>query len=236
MKKILFVFMMFLLFPIRSHALTYITDAGFYNCIVHATSLNIRSGPGTSYKIVKTVSKGTELRALGKINGWYLVQTQDNVFGMVSGWHISTKSNTTGNGQNSNTNTTNTTLSEDEQTILNLVNKARREAGLNELKVDTQMMNVAKLKSQDMADNNYFSHTSPTYGSPFDMLKRFGVFYKTAGENIAGHSTAENAFNAWMNSAGHKANILGANYNYTGIGIVSSNKYGKLFTQMFVGR
>jgi len=97
-------------------------------------------------------------------------------------------------------------------------------------------VNVARLKSQDMEDNNYFSHTSPTYGSPFDMLKSFGVSYKSAGENIAGHSTAENAFNAWMKSPGHKANILNANYNYTGIGIITSNRYGKMFTQMFVGR
>jgi len=236
MKKFIFLFILLTMLPIRSHALTYITDAGFYNCTVNTGSLNIRSGPGTSYKIVKTVSKGTELRALGRINGWYLVQTSDNVFGMVSGWYITPKTNTTTNTNQEQNTVTSTQLTEDEQTILDLVNKARREAGLNELKVDTQMMNVARLKSQDMEDNNYFSHTSPTYGSPFDMLKSFGVAYKTAGENIAGHSTAENAFNAWMNSPGHKANILGANYNYTGIGIVSSNRYGKMFTQMFVGR
>jgi len=238
MKKIIFLLMMLVVFPIQSYALTYITDAGFYNCTVHATSLNIRSGPGTGYKVVKTVPKGTELRALGRINGWYLVQTSDNNFGMVNGWYISPKTNSNTDQQQSNNNQTTTTaeLTKDEQTILTLVNKARKEAGLSELKVDTQMMNVARLKSQDMEDNNYFSHTSPTYGSPFEMLKNFGVSYKTAGENIAGHSTAENAFNAWMNSPGHKANILGANYNYTGIGIVSSNRYGKMFTQMFVGR
>ena len=232
MKKILFTFLLLALIPVNSHALTYITDAGFYNCMVHANYLNVRSGPGTNYNVVKTVKKGTELRALGRINGWYLVQTSDNVFGMVSGWHISPKVATT-NQENA---VTSSDLTKDEQTILDLVNKARREAGLTELKVDTQMMNVARLKSQDMEDNNYFSHTSPTYGSPCDMLTSFGVSYKTAGENIAGHSTAENAFNAWMNSPGHKANILNSNYNYTGIGIVSSNRYGKMFTQMFVGR
>ena len=85
-------------------------------------------------------------------------------------------------------------------------------------------------------DNNYFSHNSPTYGSPFDMLKSFGISYNSAGENIAGHSTAEKAFEAWMNSPGHKANILNSSYNYTGIGVVTSSKYGKIFTQMFVGR
>lgn len=232
MKKILFIFLSLALIPINSYALTYITDAGFYNCMVHANYLNIRSGPGTNYNIVKTVKQGTELRALGKINGWYLVQTSDNVFGMVNGWHISPKAT----NMNQENTATSSELTKDEQTILNLVNNARREAGLNELKVDNQMMNVARLKSRDMEDNDYFAHTSPTYGTPFQMLTNFGVSYKTAGENIAGHSTAENAFNAWMNSAGHKANILNSNYNYTGIGIVSSNRYGKMFTQMFVGR
>ena len=235
MKKFLYVFLLLTILPINSQALTYITDAGFYNCTVNASSLNIRSGPGTNYKIVKTVNKGTHLRALGRINGWYLVQTSDNDFGMVSGWYVTPKA-TENTSSNTNISTSSSQLNEDEQTILDLVNKVRREAGLVELKVDTQMVNVARLKSQDMEDNNYFSHTSPTYGTPFEMLKSFGVSYKTAGENIAGHSTAENAFNAWMNSSGHKANILNSNYNYTGIGIVSSNRYGKMFTQMFVGR
>ena len=120
--------------------------------------------------------------------------------------------------------------------ILDLVNKTRKEAGLSELKVDSEIMKVAEIKAQDMETNNYFSHNSPTYGSPFDMLKSFNVSYKSAGENIAGHSTAKNAFYAWMDSPGHKANILNSSYNYTGIGVVESDKYGKMLVQMFVGR
>ena len=87
-----------------------------------------------------------------------------------------------------------------------------------------------------MVDNNYFAHESPTYGSPFNMLKSFKISYKTAGENIAGNSSNQGAVNAWMNSSGHKANILNSSYNYTGIGVVSSNKYGKIYVQIFVGR
>ena len=66
--------------------------------------------------------------------------------------------------------------------------------------VDDELQNIARIKAQDMVDNNYFSHTSPTYGSPFDMMKNFGISYKTAGENIAGNSTNSGTVNAWMNS------------------------------------
>ena len=87
-----------------------------------------------------------------------------------------------------------------------------------------------------MVKSNYFSHQSPTYGSPFDMLKNFKISYRSAGENIAANSSNTGAVNAWMNSSGHRANILSSNYNYTGIGVVSSPKYGKIYVQMFIGK
>lgn len=87
-----------------------------------------------------------------------------------------------------------------------------------------------------MVSNNYFSHTSPIYGSPFDMLKSFKISYKTAGENIAANSSNSGAVTSWMNSSWHKANILNGNFNYTGIGVVSSSKYGKIFVQIFIGK
>ena len=229
-----FIFLIILLLFSFSDAMSTVTDAGFYQCKVHAEYLNVRSGPGSSYKIVTTLKKGTVLKALGRIHGWYLVQTDNDTFGMVNGWYITPIPNTISDNASNNANTTNPVVSQDEQIILNLVNKTRKEAGLSELKIDTQIMKVAEIKAQDMEDNNYFSHTSPTYGSPFDMLKSFGVSYKSAGENIAGHSTAENAFYAWMDSPGHKANILNSSYNYTGIGIVESDRYGKMLVQMFV--
>ena len=104
------------------------------------------------------------------------------------------------------------------------------------MKIDEEVQRVARIKAQDMVDNNYFSHTSPIYGSPFNMLNSFKILYKTAGENIAGNSSNSGAVNAWMNSSGHKANILNSSYNYTGIGVVSSPKYGKIFVQMFIGK
>jgi uncharacterized YkwD family protein len=93
---------------------------------------------------------------------------------------------------------------------------------------------VAQKKSVDMAQNNYFSHTSPTYGSPFDMMRDFGVTYRTAGENIAqGQRTPQEVVNAWMNSAGHRQNILSTNFTHIGVGY---EKSGNHWTQMFIGK
>lgn len=120
--------------------------------------------------------------------------------------------------------------------VFNLINQQRINNGLSALKVDDEVQRVARIKAQDMVDNNYFSHTSPTYGSPFDMLKSFKISYNSAGENIAGNSSNSGAVSAWMNSSGHKANILNSSFNYTGIGVVSSPKYGKIYVQMFIGK
>lgn len=133
--------------------------------------------------------------------------------------------------------TSNTTsLSSDEKEVFDLINKQRTNNGLAALKIDSGALQVARVKAQDMVDNNYFSHNSPIYGSPFDMLKSFKVTYKTAGENIAGNSSNTGAVNAWMNSSGHKANILNSSFNYTGIGVVKSSKYGKIYVQIFLGK
>lgn len=133
--------------------------------------------------------------------------------------------------------TSNTTsLSNDEKEVFDLINIQRNNNGLTSLKLDTEALNVARIKAKDMVDNNYFSHNSPTYGSPFQMLNSFKVTYKTAGENIAGNSSNSGAVNAWMNSSGHKANILNSSFNYTGIGVIKSSKYGKIYVQIFLGK
>ncbi len=121
-----------------------------------------------------------------------------------------------------------------EKEVVRLVNIERRKNGLSDLTYDWQLSRVARYKSQDMKDNNYFSHTSPTYGSPFQMMKSFGISYRSAGENIAkGQATPEAVVKAWMNSSGHRANILNASFTHIGVGYVANGKY---WTQMFVGR
>lgn len=125
-------------------------------------------------------------------------------------------------------------LNEYEREVIKLVNEIRVENGLGELAIDEELSRVARIKSQDMKDNNYFSHTSPTYGSPFDMMQQFGISYSSAGENIAkGQSTPQAVVDAWMNSEGHRKNILNSSFNTIGMGYVAQGNY---WTQMFIGR
>ena len=131
--------------------------------------------------------------------------------------------------------TTNSTNGSYVNQVLELVNKERVSRGLSKLSLDTSVNRVAQAKAEDMANNNYFSHTSPTYGSPFDMLKQFGVSYRTAGENIAkGQRSPEAVMNGWMNSEGHRANILNGNYTKLGVGYTVKNGT-TYWVQMFIG-
>lgn len=120
-----------------------------------------------------------------------------------------------------------------ENEVIRLVNVQRSQNGLSPLTANWELSRVARYKSQDMADNRYFSHTSPTYGTPFQMMKSFGLRFRTAGENIAyGQRTPQAVVNAWMNSSGHRANILNASYTQIGVGYVAGGNY---WTQMFMG-
>ncbi|MDR6883152.1 MULTISPECIES: peptidoglycan-binding protein [Bacillales] len=127
-------------------------------------------------------------------------------------------------------------LTVEEQQMLDLVNKERAAVGLAPLAADAALTKTARLKSQDMVDNKYFSHDSPTYGSPFDMMEKFGITYNAAGENIACNQSVQAAHEALMNSPGHKANILSKDYTHIGIGIVNGGPCGKMFTQQFIGK
>ena len=198
---------------------------------------------GTNYPIVTKVSKNQYIRVFAGIGNWYIVQVDGDYIGAVSKEYVKAIYPNTGSG-NGNTNNTGTNknssnnlgLTADELETFNLINEQRNKNGLSNLKIDTELQRVARIKAQDMVDNNYFSHTSPTYGSPFDMMKKFGISYKTAGENIAGNSSNSSAVIAWMNSEGHRANILNSSFNYTGVGVVNGSKYGKIYVQMFIGK
>ena len=120
-----------------------------------------------------------------------------------------------------------------EQQVADLVNAERAKAGLPALKLNWELSRVARIKSQDMHDKKYFSHQSPTYGSPFDMIKKFGISYRAAGENIAqGYATPQAVMTGWMNSPGHRANILSASFTQIGVGYFKDGNY---WTQMFIG-
>ena len=235
----IFIFLVIIFISNKSTAMLHYQTVGTPTGIVTATSLNIRQGPGTTYKSITTVSKNKYIRIFAKIGDWYVVQTDNNYIGTASSKYIRLLyPNSTGNlGSSDNgSNTITSELTLNEQEVFDLINAKRIANGLFALKIDDELQNVARIKAQDMVNNNYFSHNSPTYGSPFDMIKSFGISYKTAGENIAGNSSNSSAVNAWMNSSGHRANILNNNFNYTGIGVVSSPKYGKIYVQMFMGK
>lgn len=225
----------------KTFAMQHYYNVDFTTGMVTADSLNVRSGPSTEYEVIASLRKNEYIRIFAAIGNWYIVQIEGDYVGAVSQKYVkpiypnaNTGSNT--NSGSASNSTTTGTLSADEQEVFNLVNQQRTKQGLAALRVDSEVQRVAKIKAQDMVSSQYFSHNSPTYGSPFDMLKSFKVSYQTAAENIAGNSSNRAAVNAWMNSAGHKANILNGSYQYTGIGVVSSPTYGKIYVQMFIGK
>ena len=235
----------------------YTTSAYTYESLKTKSSLNIRCGPGTNYDRVGKLSDGDYINVFAKVGDWYIIQTVDNVVGAVSSKYIEAvydenemknytqlKSlQTVKEAESTQTSTLNQTevqsidnleLTQEEQEFLNLINFNRKNNGLEELKIDSTVQNIARLKAKDLENNHYFSHTSPTYGNIEAMLKSFDVAYIRVQENIAGNQNLSGAVEAWMNSDSHKSNILNGNFNYTGVAIVDSATYGKIFVEVFV--
>lgn len=122
-----------------------------------------------------------------------------------------------------------------ESQVVKLVNAERAKQGLQPLTENWQLSRVARYKSADMAAKNYFSHTSPTYGSPFRMMESFGIKYSSAGENIAyGQKTPQQVMTAWMNSPGHRSNIMSPSYSQIGVGYATNKSGTPYWTQMFI--
>lgn len=147
----------------------------------------------------------------------------------------SSNNNTGSNSNSSDNNSSSVNITAQAKEMLDLINKERKANGLSELAWNEQLSNVAQTKAQDMVDNNYFSHTSSKYGTPFEMMKTFGISYRYAAENIAKNSSIANAHTALMNSSGHRQNILNSNYTSIGIGIVKTSANSYTIVQMFIG-
>lgn len=230
----------------------------FINGVVIANRLNLRSGPSTQHEVIGKFTKHKWLNVLAKIGDWYAVfDPETGKVGCVAGAYLKNAAEVdqTSAGKTNvpapvkppasasptpaatpapSTDQQGGELSQDEKKLLDLINAERAKSNLSPLIADPELMKVARIKANDMTKNNYFSHYSPTYGSPFDMMRQFGITFKAAAENIAGNSTVEGAVSSWMKSEGHRNNIMNSNYNYTGIGISKSNKYGYVFAQMFI--
>lgn len=240
---LLFIFTITMAKVTTSFGMQHYYNVDFSTGLVTASTLNVRSGPGTNYPVVAKVKKNEYIRVFAGVGNWYIVQVEGDYVGAVSKEYVKAiypnsggGGTSSGGGSSSNSNTNTANLTADELEVFNLINSQRTKNGLSALKIDSEVQNVARIKAQDMVANNYFDHNSPTYGSPFNMLNSFKVSYKTAGENIAGNSSNQAAVTAWMNSQGHKANILSSSFNYTGIGVVNGSKYGKIYVQMFIGK
>jgi uncharacterized YkwD family protein len=230
-----------------------------FKALVTATKLNLRQGPSTQSPSIALINQGDTVHIYGQISDWYLIFHPDkNMVGMVFGDYIDKLSIQNEPKKEEESSLPATSLPEtspspgsqsepvpiskvetltptpEESELLELVNQAREMANLDPLAFQTPLLRSARLKSRDMVQKNYFSHQSPTYGSPFDMLRSFQISFKSAGENIAGNPSIKRAFDDWMSSQSHRDNILNPNFISIGIGIENSPIYGKILVQQFI--
>lgn len=221
--------------PVGASTYTMITKKA---ATVAGDSVNFRRGPGTNFTTIAKLSKGIKVTIIGYISDWYLCITSSGTVGMIKKSLVTTSTTSSNTGTSTGTTTTTTVVKGDtnEELVLKLINQARASAGLKALTMDANILKIARLKATDMVNKGYFSHSSPTYGSPFAMMKTYGISYKVAGENIAGNPSIEAAVNSWLNSSTHRENILSNSYNLIGIGVTKSDVYGYIIVAMFVGR
>ena len=203
-------------------AKTYENLTKFY-ATVNAPNVALRAGPATSFKVNERLKEGTKVEVIGRIENFYMVVTENNNVGMIRE-DLLNKSSAQSPDET------------EKDVILRLINEERKKAGRPLLTVDSTLEKAAQTKADDMVKNNYFSHTSPTYGSPFKMIQDFGISYKAAGENIAGNPSIEAAVESWLKSDEHKKNILSNAYNYVGSGVANSKTYGYIIVLMFIGK
>lgn len=203
-------------------AKTYENLTKFY-AAVNAPNVALRAGPATSFKVNERLKEGAKVEVIGRIENFYMVVTENNNVGMIRE-DLLNKSSAQSPDET------------EKDVILRLINEERKKAGRPLLTVDSTLEKAAQTKADDMVKNNYFSHTSPTYGSPFKMIQDFGISYKAAGENIAGNPSIEAAVESWLKSDEHKKNILSNAYNYVGIGVANSKTYGYIIVLMFIGK
>lgn len=224
----------------KTNNLVYTDYSPFYGTIKGDNTI-VRGGPSTSFRVYGKLNAGDRVYVIGQIQNFLLVITKDNLVGMIRSDLIDSNSQTQENTdytqkeetkveQNSNESKANISY------ILEKINQKRIENGLPALTLDSLLTATAQTKAEDMSRNNYFSHNSPTYGTPFEMMQNAGITYISAGENIAGNSDIDDAINSFLSSEEHSKNILSNSYNYIGIGLEKNNTYGYIIVLMFIGK
>ncbi|MBR5786934.1 MAG: SH3 domain-containing protein [Clostridia bacterium] len=214
------------------------------NATVNVSGLKLRTGPGTDYSVIASISKSQAVKILGQVEDWFAVYDYNtNQVGFVNGGYLTTVSDDSKNDAKvpdeeapniSEDVVMPENISDDAQRLLSLTNNVRQERGAGRLEYSEELSRVAFEKARDMVINNYFSHQSPCYGSPFEMMKAYGLNFTSAAENIAGNQTVDGAFYAWMNSESHMKNITNGDFTETGIGVYTSPIYGKIIVQLFM--
>lgn len=227
---------------------------------ITADTSNVRSGCSNNTPVLYTANKDSTLDVISQVSDWFAVKLPNSQIGFIPKQETTpvaednktqniTPETSIGSPQPNqgaaanaitpktpNTQKSSGAPTSQELEMLKLINQARAKNNAPPLQIDMQITNVARIKAQDMIDNNYFSHYSPKYGSPFNMLKSFGISYVQAGENIAGNQNVQAAHNSLMNSPGHRKNILNPDYTHIGLGIKNGGRYGNMFSQMFVNK
>ena len=194
---------------------------------VSVDELNLRTGCGTDYNVVELLYRDMTLQILGEKDEWLMVYVPDTgMVGMVHSSYVTRAVETGTNNQQQ-------ILDVEKGELLRMINQVRNEAGLPDLQLDPELTKIAELKAMDMADNNYFGHNSEVYGNPFEMMTSYGLKFGVAGENIAGNTSVEKAFESWTDSDEHIRNIIGEKYTKVGIGIAKDETYGKIIVLEF---
>ena len=251
MKKIerilitLFVVALILFFGISISANNFaIENVNFTYATANVDNLNMRQGPSRDATIVTRLSLSQAVRVLGKIGDWYFVfDPSSGKVGAVNGTYITpvtpgtmdeTKLPPDGSAVDADPYTVPDGLSNYEMILFELVNIARENVNAGKLQYYKNLARVAQDKARDMVENNYFSHNSATYGTPFEMMRSYGIVFSAGSENIAGNRNVERAFYSWMESDNHRRNIENPQYNKMGVGIYASPIYGKIIVLMFI--
>lgn len=223
----------------QTNNLVYTDYSPFYATIKGDNTI-VRGGPSTSFSVYGKLNAGDKVYVIGAIDNFLLVITSDNLVGMIREDLVEHYTENLVTDENNEQNNEQTNSNEDSKAtasyILEKINEQRIANGLPALTLDSLLTATAQTKAKDMVENNYFSHTSPTYGSPFEMMQNAGITYISAGENIAGNSNIDDAISSFLNSEEHSKNILSNSYNYIGIGIEKSNTYGYVIVLMFIGK
>lgn len=210
---------------------------------ITAYTLNVRTGPGIEYPSIGHIKRGQIVDVLGSLQDWYVVHLPDDSVGVISSKYTRVYRYRASAQTGAFSETDSIALAVEPSVslqpgtealkMLELINEERAQQGLLPYVLDPEISKIAVLKASDMATNQYFGHDSPIYGSPFAMLKQFGIPYRSAGENIAGNQSIENAHTSIMNSPSHRSHILSNQFQKIGIGVVEDKRYGKIIVQLF---